>query len=311
MPDSMGFQCRKFFRRLYTEYFMVSEKLAADRRRSEFFSDIGPTDPASELCQRVKSKKRSETCHIICSGWSVLETHQNIRRGTDCIIGFNFAAFAPLDFDFYFIEGGSLTKTDRLKELTILQEQLIEPAYGVQIREMYLKNTFSWDCDPEYFKHRHRGQLRIIRDVHIPRTKYEQSVLHDAVCADYMTGNNGTYLYGYAATVLALIPIAVHAGFKHVVLHGLDLGGPHFYSREDFEAPPDIAPVLHRVFPPRPLEYIHGTVGPTLRIMPRLSRWAEGNGAKVYSASAKSKIAEVLEVYDPADLVERGQGSAG
>ena len=171
----------------------------------------------------VKSiQKRNDVCHVIATGSSALESYKaGVVQPGDYIIGFNFAAFLPYTFDLYFFEEIFSTSDfymARTKGITELLHQ----------RKEYMPNLVYKNAKTACPK----LIAKFIPDLHF-------SAVLDRLVTDRRTQKlvapPSLLMPQCCSTVITAIMLAYHAGFKNIVVHGLDFSGPHIYHDEDLQ----------------------------------------------------------------------------
>ena len=172
----------------------------------------------------VKSiKKRNDVCHVIATGYSAVDSYKaGVVQPDDYIIGINFAAFLPYTFDLYFFEEQFGTFNDfqraRTKGITELLHQ----------RKAYLPNlVFKNSC----------SVFPNMINKFIPDLRF--SVVFDRVYyypnVKRLFKQPSIIMPQYCTSSITAVMLAYHAGFKNIVVHGLDFTGPHIYHDEDLQ----------------------------------------------------------------------------
>ena len=167
-------------------------------------------------------KKRNDVCHVVATGQSALDSCKvGIVQPGDYIIGLNFAAFLPYTFDFYFFEhtfGTSDTQIANTKALTELLHK----------RKAHLPNlVFKNACRAFPDK-----MVKLIPDIKF-------SVVFDRIiyypCVKKLFARPSVVMPQYGSSSITAIMLAYHAGFKNIVVHGLDFSGPHIYHDHELQ----------------------------------------------------------------------------
>lgn len=212
------------------------------RRFAEIESLSWPSNklkPYSWLVNSVKNARCSnsrEICHVVGSGSTVFDSISSVGAN-DFVIGFNFASLLPLSFNIFFIEGctyrsSSLSLASRLlaecykmrgSSLLIAKNLLINQYDLKLLRELYEEIPYAvpdivlcWRLGPA---------SRITNRAFLTRRllRYDPLIMKQA-----------------RSSIFTSIALAIHAGFKKIVVHGLDMGGPHFYSSNCVEWPKSV-----------------------------------------------------------------------
>jgi len=172
------------------------------------------------LVQNIK--KRNDVCHVIATGHSAIDSYKaGVVQPGDYIIGLNFAAFLPYTFDFYFFEhtfGTSDAHIANTKALTGLLHK----------RKEHLPNLV------------YKNACRAFPDSMaklIPGIKF--SVVFDRIiyypCTKKLFARPSFIMPQYGSSSITAIMLAYHAGFKNIVVHGLDFSGPHIYHDPELQ----------------------------------------------------------------------------
>ncbi len=174
----------------------------------------------SEVLSLSSSAKKSDTAHIIGSGWSLKHSIEKIPA-QDFVMGFNYAALAPIKFDMYFIEfaGKGVLKTMN-NQLALLAKYVI-PDQTL----LYFKNTWEDKNDLEHMRLL-VNEVKYVKDVLVPCLSPEMLEISLRTCIE----NKSEFIYQYASTAITLALIAYHCDFKNVVLHGVDFSGQYFFE---------------------------------------------------------------------------------
>ncbi len=133
--------------------------------------------------------------------------------------------------DFYFVEyAGGENKHSIFQSL--VQYQLIKEAVLPKTKNIYFKNIWQQPRNDVYWMSKlYKDHAIFIRDVLITsNSKYDVPVI-----VEFMLCKDSLYLKQTCSTVLTCISLAAIAGFKKIVLHGIDLYGPHFFEMENFK----------------------------------------------------------------------------
>lgn len=221
--------------------------------------------------------KRNDTCHIIASGFSAVDSYKkNIVQKDDYIIGFNFAAFLPYQFDLYFCENGGINKISKAL-MTLLNKR------ADNMLNIVFKNIYSADI----------SSLKIVCNNKIPFSMVFDIQLYNEAMYKKLFHKPSYFMPQYASTVVSSIMLAYHAGFKQIVVHGLDFAGPHLYHDDelqnqiDMEAPTSYVPLTKR----------HPTADSQELVWKKLIKCFDRLGVNIYSASESSGFCAYAPVY--------------
>ena len=230
----------------------------------------------------VKSiEKRNDTCHIIASGYSAVDAYKrNIMQKDDYIIGFNFAAFLPYQFDFYFCENGKQNDMEvkLSRDLITLLSKRIDNISNVVFKNIYSANL-------SYLKRLYNSGIGF--SVVFDRQLYSADRYQE------LFKKPSYFMPQYASTVITSVMLAYHAGFKNIIIHGLDFVGPHLYHDEELQSLMN----MNAPTPYMPLTEKHLTANDQELVWGKLINCFEELGVEVYCASDKSRFSTYAPVY--------------
>ncbi|PKM13116.1 MAG: hypothetical protein CVV13_02490 [Gammaproteobacteria bacterium HGW-Gammaproteobacteria-3] len=108
-----------------------------------------------------------------------------------------------------------------------------------------------------------------------------------------------THIKQYASTSLTMIALARNIGFKKIVIHGLDFGGPHFFHADDFDNITNLKPAIYDYQKDLPL---HTTSDSNLGVGVKdvisvLFKLLEEDDVLLMAASSSSPASDYLPVY--------------
>jgi len=174
-------------------------------------------------------QKRNDICHIIATGSTAIDSWKaGVVHPDDYIIGLNFAAFLPYTFDLYFFEepfGTSNHRMARTKGITELLHQRKDDLPNLVYKNLAI--TF-----PDLMKK------------FIPDIKF--SAVFDRVYyypnIKKLFARPSIIMPQYSTTSITAIMLAYHAGFKNIIVHGLDFSGPHIYHDQELQKQAGITP---------------------------------------------------------------------
>jgi hypothetical protein len=193
---------------------------------SKILKDKGCNFIEAEMIYQKMSLKKEEICHIIGSGWSLNHSISCIRNN-DYVMGFNYAAFADLKFDMYFVElAGKAKKFETLIQFMLLKESILKYIND----NLYFKNIWEDKNDIEMMVKLYKDNAFFVKDIVIDT----QKTIYSRKIVDILLKKDVIYLKQTCSTSLTCILSAFFAGFNNIVLHGIDFGGPHFFDIDSF-----------------------------------------------------------------------------
>jgi hypothetical protein len=225
-------------------------------------------------------KKRNDTCHVIATGYSAISSYKlNIIRKDDYIIGFNFAAFLPYNFDFYFCEENSRVdiSDDRTKNQAVLLRRR-----GKNISNLIFKNLY--DSKPNLMTILISNEYSIVMDIQIVSGNINKLLAKPSIM-----------MHQHGSTVITAVILAYHAGFKNIIVHGLDFSGPHIYHDEGLQKQIGLSAPTPYVSK----ETTHITASLQELVWPNIIKEFREREVKIFSACPESKFSEYAPVYQP------------
>ena len=232
----------------------------------------------SALVQSIE--KRNDVCHVIATGYSALDSYKaGVVQPNDYIIGINFAAFLPYTFDFYFFD-------DRFSTSNLYRAKTEGISELLNKRRNHLPNlVFKNACrvSPDIM-------ARLIPDLNF-------SVVFDRVFyylnVKKLFVRPSMIMPQYGTSSITAVMLAYHAGFKNIVIHGLDFTGPHIYHDPDLQEQTGITA-------PEPYvakEVKHVSADGQELIWPELmKRFAERN-VNIFCASGNSNFKKFAKIW--------------
>lgn len=232
----------------------------------------------SALVQSIE--KRNDVCHVIATGYSALDSYKaGVVQPNDYIIGINFAAFLPYTFDFYFFD-------DRFSTSNLYRAKTEGISELLNKRRNHLPNlVFKNACrvSPDIM-------ARLIPDLNF-------SVVFDRVFyylnVKKLFARPSMIMPQYGTSSITAVMLAYHAGFKNIVIHGLDFTGPHIYHDPDLQEQTGITA-------PEPYvakEVKHVSADGQELIWPELmKRFAERN-VNIFCASGNSNFKKFAKIW--------------
>ena len=171
----------------------------------------------------VKSIKRSgDVCHVIATGHSAVDSYKaGVVQPGDYIMGFNFAAFLPYTFDFYFFEETFYTcdfymaRTKGISELLNKQKDNMPNLVYKNAQKVCISTM-----------------TELIPDIKFSAV-FDRQLVYKNV--EKLFSRPSIIMPQYGSSVITAVMLAYHAGFKNIVVHGLDFTGPHIYHDENIQ----------------------------------------------------------------------------
>jgi hypothetical protein len=231
------------------------------------------------------------TCHIICSGPSLNVSAISLLNDyrPKFTIGFNYACYANLTFDLYFFEFCGFNCLDQTIDLYSAFK-----GSRHRIKRLIFKNLLMKRNSANLLRRFYGDRIQILMDLNYSITQISNlsPLLESLFVYDHL------FLRQYKSTAVSLIVLAYHAGFKSIVLHGLDFGGGYFFNTNSptdlsGDQNPDIS-FLEKEF------FFHPTaVGPfSLQvILPLIKNYLSYHGVTLLSATSHSPSSKILPVY--------------
>jgi hypothetical protein len=235
------------------------------------------------------SSETHKTCHIIGLGWSLNDSKDSISNQDSFIIGMNYAALSDLKYDLYFLEQGICDDNETKLRKTILEKEIIHKA-----KRIYFKNT-SGHKEIDYILSNYGRNVTYMRNYVIicRNSKNLKYWMKELLCYD------SRYLKQYKSTITAAIAFAKNAGFKKIVIHGLDFGGAYFFDDKD-----QVKPEMLKYIPPKTSQSsskkVHQTAASSTGIqfaIPIIKEILVKEGVQLFAATEKSPLSRILDVY--------------
>ncbi len=241
------------------------------------------------------SKHNNKVCHIIGSGWSLNESQNVIDKKKSYVIGLNYAALSRLQFDLYFMEPDYC-----LPEVTNRYVNIIDDLVRLDKSSILMKNVYTCDGNKiGYLMDSYGNRVSFIHNVGIS-IKNRNNMKY---WSKKLLKQGKKSIKQYKSTVITAIVIARNAGFKNIVMHGVDFGGKYFFDAEKYKH-------LRRYKPAKDEVYINHEetdsllIHPTAKarggiqyILPVIKNKFNDEGISLYCATHKSPSAKILPVY--------------
>jgi len=236
----------------------------------------------------------NKVCHIICSGHSFNASVQHLDKD-DFIIGFNFAGIIKLNYSIYFIELAS-NCNKKIKNISDCQYRVVQESLNSKSKLIF-KNIYSEAVPQSKYLSKYKNfNVLFARDYQIPILS--KALLHKSV-SSLLEEANVSLLPQLRSTIYTAIAYAYRQGFKEIVVHGLDFGGPHFFDAEDFAGSLENRP-SYDALPKIKMGDNHLTnIGEvsSIDILKEINRQLKAKGVTLYAAIENSKLSEYLPVY--------------
>ena len=232
-------------------------------------------------CALVKSvKKCNDVCHVIATGHSALDSYKSgVVQPDDYIMGINFAAFLPYKFDFYFFEDVFSTSdyyAARTKSITgLLHKRKDNLPHLVYKNAQLICLKMMAKCIPDI-------KFSVVFDRQFVYQNVKKLFAPPSVIMPQ-----------YSSSVITAIMVAYHAGFKNIVVHGLDFSGPHIYHDEDIQKQTGVsipAPYVSK-------EVTHNTAAGQELIWPELIKTFAEKNVNIFCASPNSNFQKYAKIW--------------
>jgi hypothetical protein len=246
------------------------------------------------------SNQNHKICHIIGSGWSLNDSLKKVEKDS-YVMGYNFAAFSDLNFDFYFVENAGVEpSTNKLRFKSIIQYMLVNETIISKTNDIYFKNIWQFPNTVNEMVNLYADKLKFVRDVIIFSNKTNDA----RYIVAYMLQEDKRYIKQICSTNLTCIALAAMAGFKKIVVHGVDFFGPNFFDMESFvnvrktELP--CKSTKKYTYKDLKLMNIHGTMKdaiPHSILIKEFCNILKTRGVTLMSASKKSPLSKILPLF--------------
>jgi hypothetical protein len=235
----------------------------------------------------------SSVCHVIGSGWSLNES-VSIIENDDFVIGFNYAGLINIPFDIYFVEFGGFS----VENISHQHIRITEDYVSKHTDLIFFKNLWDDKNDISFINEHWLNLAMPIKDRVYP--VFDKRYL-DAVL-DIMLSDKSEFLPQLASSVVTAIILAYKAGFKKIVVHGLDFGGQYFYEVDGFEVEGKYIPSSEAesgFYGKTTKKSVHPTASGQVcmkDIVPLLHKVLALKGVELYCATKSSPSSEFLPV---------------
>ena len=279
----------------YIKFQLFRSKMHFVQKTSKLETDKILTQ--SELVSKVTSakvNKGSEVCHIIGSGWSLHESISAVD-GEDFVIGFNYAGLNRIPFDVYCVEFGG----DSVKNISHQHLSIVKDYVSKHTNLIFFKNLWEEKNDMVFVNKHWLGVATPVKDriYQAFDRKYLDCVI------ETMLSDQSDYLPQMTSSVVTSIMLAYKAGFKKIVIHGLDFGGQYFYEVDGFQVDPTYIPDKKPeggFYGKTEKKFVHPTANGVMgmkEIVPDLKTCLEKRGVGLFCATSNTPVSEFLPVY--------------
>ena len=241
----------------------------------------------SEIYESI-TPHRSKICHIVGLGWS-LNCSKHLIKDDGFVIGMNYGALSDLKFDLYFVEQGLCDDVE-----AALRVRFIDEVVSKQATKIYYKNAWG-PRKVEYVISNYAQRVTFLHS-------YSISCGHVKTAKFFMRlflKKDNRYLKQYKSTVITSIALAKNAGFKKIVIHGLDFGGPYFYEDQSIQSDKiKFIPPLNSLSRGKTVHHTAVAKTGIQQAIPIIKLLLHREGVELLAASEMSPLAKMLDVFD-------------
>ena len=249
----------------------------------------------AEFLDLEKTKLRESTvCHIIGSGWSLVDSMAAVRP-EDYVVGYNLAALSGMKFDAYFTE----RINERVPGINDFYRRMLHRAGVIN---PYIKNIYERGASVDAINFHLQDGAIPLKTFNVGGyfSKGEESFL-----CSYLLDGGGPYFLQYRSSLMLLIVIYAKVGFRNIVLHGQDLSGPYYFDVAEFDLAMEFNPrhrgILPREIPNRSQRHIidqaFARESQLVDILPVLGRLLSERGVSLSAATALSPIGRLIPIF--------------
>jgi hypothetical protein len=252
---------------------------------------------AAQLYEHIAASRSGNVCHVIASGQSLLQSMDVVRPGVDYVIGFNFAALAPLAFDLYFCEIAS-ERTDLMALVSSAQRALVGEHARKRIRQVVFKNLWEGKVDRNYLLRNYESRTPLLYDILLPSHALSSGGVCNPLSLASLLARDRCFVRQVYTTTLTAVVVAAHCKFEKIVIHGWDFSGPHFYADSAIEWPGCISSEARALLlrgSPKHAEP-HATAEASIMV-PAFADLLRARGVEVFAASKLSPLSDLLPVF--------------
>jgi hypothetical protein len=122
----------------------------------------------------------------------------------------------------------------------------------------------------------------------------------------YLLDGGGDYFLQYRSSLMLLVAIYSHLGFRDIVLHGHDLSGPYYFDVAEFDLAKTLNPRDRGILPKQVPSFKDGHVinqqfakeSQLTDMLPVLAGVLHERGVRLSVASPQSPLARLVPVFD-------------
>lgn len=188
----------------------------------------------NKIIETSTLKNKNRACHILGSGHSLKESIKTIDEEKDSVIGFNFSGLAYEKADIYFIEIAASRENKAAQNISKSQHLLWQYLQRNSPQTKFIfKNTWERKNSLRTINLLYGKNVTYLKDA-VGKASDEASLkaLIDIILSDFLFFKNQAQTISTTITAIAL---AYKAGFKEIIIHGVDFSGPHFYETSSYE----------------------------------------------------------------------------
>lgn len=287
------------FSSLLFDYFNINRRFRKENKFLKELSGLGASVLFAEELYNNISKEAEKVCHIIGLGWSLNDSIGVIDKNNSFVIGMNNAAISGLKFDLYLMEPGGCTP-----ERTYIQKKIINDLLNLEKERILMKNIYT--CE--------QNKLKYLIDSYVDKLSFIHNI--GITCGNEKNLNywikklmyrDIKSIKQYRSTVITAILIAKNAGFKKIVIHGVDFGGEYFYDAEIFKNKESYKPPQnekYKLYKKSKNTLIHPTANKKMgiqQVLPIFQDRLADKGVSLLCASKKSPLSKILRIYNQTD----------
>ena len=253
-----------------------------------------PISKQQFLSLEGRKVQQTDLCHIVGSGWSLVDSMSSIGPG-DYVVGYNLAALSGLRFDAYFTERAN----ERVPGINSFYREMLGRA---GVRNPYVKNLFERGASLEAINYH-------IQDGAIPLKTFNVGGYfkrgQERALSRYLLDGGGSYFVQYRSSLMLLVAIYAAVGFRKIVLHGHDLSGPYYFDVAEFELARHLNPREHGILSRHIPSFDDGHIinqafaaeSQLTDMLPVLVDVLEERGISLSAASTRSPLANLMPTW--------------
>lgn len=254
------------------------------------------------LLKMLRERNRSvpRRAHVLCSGPTVVDG-LGLVGPNDFVVGFNCSPMLPVRCDLIMIEDAS-DFNQRCHRYSILIRDIVTYQRGLGDSIVALKNFWARDLITSSFVMQHYGMsVFMLRDTHLPLPRFQWSTATLRMLGRLLCSPPYGECVQWGSTALTAIAMCYRLGASEIVVHGLDLAGPHFWHLNDRQLPAVDSQLLARVraITGEKRESVpHFTADYVLCVLPHVRDYLEANGTHIRCSTSASPAARILGAVD-------------